>query len=405
MSPTLNFERMHTRIGALAAINRLEDGACCRLALTDADAHGRTLAIGWMRDAGLNVIIDAVGNILGIGAGEGAPVMTGSHIDTVASGGELDGALGVVAGIEVAQTLREQGIRTKRPIAVAIFTNEEGVRFQPDMMGSLVFAGGLSLHEALSSRAHDGVSLGEELQRLGFAGDRPCGTPRPCAFLELHIEQGPILDRHAESLGVVTDLQGISWRELVIDGVSNHAGTTPMSMRHDAGYCAARIVTHMRNVARHMGGAQVATVGSIRLLPNLINVIARRAIVSVDLRNTSESRLREAEQALEALIAELQRTEGVRISSRQLARTEPVVFDEGVIEAISAAAVNLGLPVRRMTSGAGHDAQMMARICPTAMIFVPSRGGISHNPQEYTEPRHLEIGATVLLQTMLRLAG
>ena len=405
MSPKLNFERMHTRIGALAAINRLEDGSCCRLALTDADAQGRKLAIDWMRAAGLNVIIDAVGNILGIGPGEGAPVMTGSHIDTVATGGELDGVLGVVAGIEVMQTLHERDIRTKRPMAVAIFTNEEGVRFQPDMMGSLVFAGGLSLHEALSSTSLDGISLGEELRRLGFAGDQPCGTPRPCAFLELHIEQGPILDRHAQVLGVVTDLQGISWRELVIDGISNHAGTTPMSMRHDAGYCAARIVTHVRDIAHNMGDSQVATVGSIRLLPNLINVIARRAIVSVDLRNTNESRLREAEQALEAIIAELQRTEGVRITSQQLVRTEPVVFDEGVIEAITAAAGNLGLPIRRMTSGAGHDAQMMARVCPTAMIFVPSRGGISHNPQEYTEPRDLEIGATVLLQTMLRLAA
>jgi N-carbamoyl-L-amino-acid hydrolase len=405
MSPKLNFERMHTRIGALAAINRLEDGSCCRLALTDADVLGRKLAIEWMRAAGLNVIIDTVGNILGVGAGEGAPVMTGSHIDTVATGGELDGVLGVVAGIEVMQTLHEHGIRTRRPMAVAIFTNEEGVRFQPDMMGSLVFAGGLPLHEALSSRALDGVSLGEELQRHGFAGDQPCGTPRPCAFLELHIEQGPILDRHSEILGVVTDLQGISWRELVIDGISNHAGTTPMSMRHDAGYCAGRIVTQMRELARSMGDSQVATVGSIRLLPNLINVIARRAVVSVDLRNTSESRLREAERALEAIIAELQRTEGVRITWRQLARTEPVVFDEGVIEAITAAAGNLGLPVRRMTSGAGHDAQMMARVCPTAMIFVPSRAGVSHNPQEYTAPSDLDIGATVLLQTMLRLAA
>ncbi len=405
MSLKLNFERMHTRIGALAAINRLEDGSCCRLALTDADAQGRQLAIEWMRGAGLNVMIDAVGNILGIGAGEGAPVMTGSHIDTVATGGELDGVLGVIAGIEVMQTLHERGIRTKKPMAVAIFTNEEGVRFQPDMMGSLVFAGGLGVQEALSSKALDGISVGEELRRLGFAGNQPCGTPRPCAFLELHIEQGPILDRHAQVLGVVTDLQGISWRELIIEGVSNHAGTTPMSMRHDAGYCAARIATEMRDVARRMGNSQVATVGSIRLLPNLINVIARRAIMSVDLRNTSESRLREAEHSLDAIITELQLTEGVRITSKQLARTEPVVFDEDVIAAITGVAGDLGLPIRRMTSGAGHDAQMMARICPTAMIFVPSRGGISHNHQEYTAPRDLEIGATVLLQTMLRLTA
>jgi N-carbamoyl-L-amino-acid hydrolase len=205
-------------------------------------------------------------------------------------------------------------------------------------------------------------------------------------------------------LGAVENLQGISWQELTIRGVSNHAGTTPMRLRHDAGYCAARIAVFIRELATRMGGPQVGTVGVVRLTPNLINVIANTAIVSVDLRNTDDAKLRSAEQELVAFLEALAREEGVAIEARSLVRTAPVVFSPVVLEAIEAVAAECGLPIQRMTSGAGHDAQMIAQICPTAMIFVPSVGGISHNPREFTEPKHLEIGAQVLLQTMLRLA-
>ena len=405
-SISINAERLIARIDSLAAMEQQEDGSHSRLALTDGDRRGRLQVIEWMREAGMSVRIDRIGNITGTRPGQsaGRPVMTGSHIDTVGNGGHYDGIYGVIAGLEVLQTLEDAGLITQRPLAVTLFTNEEGVRFQPDMMGSLVYAGGLALEEALDAKAADGVSVGEELRRIGFAGTEPCGEPVPHAFIELHIEQGPILDMENGILGAVENLQGISWQEVTIRGVSNHAGTTPMRLRHDAGYCAAKISVFVRELAERMGGSQVSTVGSVQLMPNLINVIPNKAVVSVDLRNTDDALLKEAERDLAAFLNALAQKEGVTIETRFLARTEPVVFHSTVLQAIEAVAAERSLPVRRMTSGAGHDAQMMARICPTAMIFVPSVKGISHNPREFTERNHLEIGGEVLLHTMLQLA-
>ncbi|HRP97226.1 MAG TPA: hydantoinase/carbamoylase family amidase, partial [Rhodocyclaceae bacterium] len=292
-----------------------------------------------------------------------------------------------------------------RGLVVAFFTDEEGARFAPDMLGSLVYVGGMALDEARAVRAIDGAVLGDELARIGYAGAAPLGCHRPAAFVELHVEQGPVLDAEGITIGAVEDLQGISWQELTIVGQSNHAGTTPMRMRHDAGYAAAAVATFVRGLAREMGGSQVATVGKIDLAPNLINVIAARATLTVDLRNTDEALLREAEGRLAAFLAELAAAEGASASTRRLARFEPVRFDARVVARIEAVASRLGLSHRRMTSGAGHDAQMLARICPTAMIFVPSVGGISHNPAEHTAPDDLVAGATVLLHTLVELSN
>jgi len=403
----INVDRLIARINSLAEMERKHDDSCSRLALTDADRRGRDQVIQWMHEAGLAVRIDQIGNITGLRPGRAAvrPVMTGSHIDTVVNGGRYDGMYGVIAGLEVLQSLRDAELITERPLAVTVFTNEEGIRFQPDMMGSLVYSGGLTLEEALNAKATDGARVGDELKRIGYAGPERSGEPVPHAFIELHIEQGPILDMEYGSLGAVENLQGISWQEVTIRGVSNHAGTTPMQLRHDAGYCAARIGVYVRELAKRTGASQVGTVGSVRLTPNLINVIPNRAVVSVDLRNTNNALLTSAEQEFTAFLESLAQEEGVTIETRALARTEPVVFDSTVLQAIETVAAELGLPIRRMTSGAGHDAQMMARICPTAMIFVPSVGGISHNPREFTERRHLEMGADALLRTMLRLAA
>ena len=405
-SIAINVDRLLARIDALAEMELKNDGACSRLALTDADRRGRDQIIQWMHQAGLTVRIDRIGNITGLRPGRSAvsPVMTGSHIDTVGNGGRYDGIYGVIAGIEVLQSLRDADQITERPLAVTVFTNEEGVRFQPDMMGSLVYSGGLSLGEALNAKATDGARVADELERIGYAGTERCGEPVPHAFIELHIEQGPILDMEGGLLGAVEDLQGISWQEVTIQGVSNHAGTTPMKLRHDAGYCAARIAVFVRELADRMGSSQVGTVGSVRLTPNLINVIPNQAVVSVDLRNTDDALLGAAERELAVFLETLAQKEAVTIETRCLVRTQPVIFDANVLRAIEAVAAELGLPIRRMTSGAGHDAQMMARICPTAMIFVPSVGGISHNPREFTEQRHLQVGADALLHTMLRLA-
>jgi N-carbamoyl-L-amino-acid hydrolase len=403
----IDAERLMRRLERLADIGAIEGGGCCRLALTDEDRAGRDLVVGWMRELGLEVAIDPVGNVFGLrrGTEDIAPVMTGSHIDTVRTGGRYDGNLGVLGGLEAVETLNAAGIVTRRPLVVAFFTDEEGARFAPDMLGSLAYVGGLGLQEALDVVSIDGKRLGGELARIGYAGTAPLGIHRPHAYVELHIEQGPVLDAEGITIGAVADLQGISWQEVAITGQSNHAGTTPMRLRHDAGYCAAAIGTFLRDLAREMGGSQVCTMGKVDLHPNLINVIAARAKVTVDLRNTDEALLREAERRLALFIGELAHAEGVTIATRPLARFAPVTFDDGVVQLVERTAARLGHSCRRMTSGAGHDAQMLARICPAGMIFVPSVKGISHNPAEHTEPGDLAAGANVLLHTLLELAA
>jgi N-carbamoyl-L-amino-acid hydrolase len=403
----IDIGRLSGRIEALAAIGAIGGGGVCRLALSAEDRAGRDLVVRWMRELGLAVSIDAIGNVIGLRAGaeEGAPVMTGSHIDTVRTGGRYDGNLGVLAGLEVIQTLNNAGIMTRRPLAVAFFTNEEGARFNPDMMGSLVFVGGLPLDEALATTGIDGAKVGDCLQQIGYAGAVPCGHTPVHAYVELHVEQGPVLEAEGVTIGAVESVQGISWTEFTVQGISNHAGTTPMRLRHDAGYVACAIATRAREIARELGGNQVATVGAINLAPNLVNVIAYKAVFTVDLRNTDEAILQQAEQRLHDFAAELAASEGVVITTRRLARFEPVIFDPACVGLVAETAQALGFSVRRMPSGAGHDAQMLARICPTAMIFVPSVGGISHNVKEFTSAADIEAGANVLLHTLLQQAS
>jgi N-carbamoyl-L-amino-acid hydrolase len=404
----INGPRLMDQLKQLAEIGLTETKACCRLALTDDDKRGRDLVVHWMTELGMTVTVDPVGNIFGVRAGSRldlAPVMTGSHIDTVRTGGAYDGNYGVLAGLEVVATLNEAKQVTERSLVVGVFTNEEGARFAPDMLGSLVYVGGMPVEEALDIKAIDGARFGDELVRIGYDGKAELGAHKPHAFVELHIEQGPILDIEGVKIGAVENLQGISWQELTIVGQSNHAGTTPMHLRHDAGYAASAIATFVRDLTRKMGGHQVGTVGKIDLIPNLINVIAARATMTVDLRNTDENLLKEAERALSTYIKELEQSEGVIITARRLARFEPVSFDAHLTDRIAHHAQALGLSQRRMTSGAGHDAQMLARICPTSMIFVPSVGGISHNPAEHTESEDLIAGANVLLATLTELAN
>ena len=392
-------------LGAIAGPNG-EPGSA-RLALTDEDRAGRDLVAAWMADLGLAVRIDAIGNVIGRREGtdsDAAAVMTGSHIDTVRTGGLYDGNLGVLAGLEVIETLSTAGVVTRRPIEVGYFTNEEGARFNPDMMGSLVYVGAMTPEEAYDIVGIDGACVGDELRRIGYLGPTPCPGPSPHAFVELHIEQGPVLEAEEIRFGAVTGVQGISWQELTISGQSNHAGTTPMSLRHDAGYAAARIATFVRELAIEIGHPQVGTVGLLTLHPNLVNVVAASATMTVDLRNTNEVLLQSAEARLATFLRQLEIDEGVIISSRILARFEPAVFDERVVDLVHNTAIRLGNSVTRMPSGAGHDAQMFARVCPTAMIFTPSVKGISHNPAEHTDPADLVMGADILLQTMLTLS-
>ncbi|CUJ06841.1 MULTISPECIES: M20 family metallo-hydrolase [Achromobacter] len=398
--------RLLRRIADLAQVGAIEGGGVCRLALTDADRQGRDLVVRWMRELGLAVTVDGIGNVVGLRAGRkaGPPVMTGSHIDTVRTGGRYDGNLGVLAGLEVVAALNDAGVVTERPIAVAFFTNEEGARFAPDMMGSLVFQGDLALEDALATVGIDGTTVGENLARIGYAGTAPVGNNQVHAFVELHVEQGPVLEHEGYTIGAVTGVQGIHWIEFTVRGVSNHAGTTPMGLRHDAGIVAARIACFARDLTVELGAGQLATVGQVNLFPNLINVIPNRATFTLDLRNTDGAALQEAIARCMTYAAQAAAAEGVELSHRVLADFAPVAFDEAIVGRVEDIARSRGHRVRRLPSGAGHDAQMLARMCPTGMVFVPSVGGLSHNVAEFTQDQDIEAGAGVLLELMLELA-
>mgnify|MGYP001602584684 FL=1 len=399
----INIDRLAASIEDLAEIGAIAGGGVCRMALTDEDRQGRDVVVKWMHELGLEVTVDQIGNVIGIRAGQesGKPVMTGSHIDTVASGGRYDGNLGVLAGLEVIATLNDAEITTRKPIGVGFFTNEEGSRFAPDMMGSGVHQGALELKTMLDVLDNEGARVGDELEKIGYAGETSTGDFRADSYVELHVEQGPILELEDYEIGAVEGVQGISWNEYRISGTANHAGTTPMRLRHDAGYVAAAISVEARRLANEMGANQIATVGVTKLNPGLINVIAKEALLTIDLRNTDEQKLQEAEQAMKSFIEHICKAEGVTFSSRTLARFEPVTFNKTMVSLVAETASALGFRVKSMPSGAGHDAQMFAPNCPTAMIFVPSRNGISHNVAEYTEPNHLQAGTDVLLQMLL----
>ena len=403
---SINGARLMKRIMALAEVGAIAGGGCNRLALTDADRDGRDVVVAWMHDLGLDVVVDAVGNIIGTWAvGEGRAVMTGSHIDTVRTGGKYDGNYGVLAGLEVIETCQQAGIVPTRPLAVGIFTDEEGARFAPDMLGSLVYAGGMTTEQAHDVIGIDGARLGDELARIGYLGSVPCPGATPHAFVELHIEQGPLLEVNGVRIGAVTGVQGISWQEVVIDGQSNHAGTTPMHLRKDPAYAAAELTVFVRQLASRFGGDQVCTVGKIDLHPNLTNVVASRATLTLDIRNTDETILQQAEAEIVAFCAALAEREQVTIARRVLVRFEPVIFHDRVIDMVELAARARGDSVQRMPSGAGHDAQMLARMCPSGMIFVPSHKGLSHNVNEHTDEADLIAGANILLDVMLQLSS
>lgn len=408
----IDSDRLWARIEALGEVGAIHgangERGVARLALTDEDRDGRDLVVAWMRDLGMDVSIDAIGNVVATRSGSdplAAAIMTGSHIDTVRTGGRFDGNLGVLAGLEVVETLAAHHITTRRPIQVAFFTDEEGVRFAPDMLGSLVYVGGVSVEDALDRVAPDGARVADELERIGYLGPTPCPAAEfPHAFVELHIEQGPVLEQAGVTIGCVTGVQGISWQELTITGQSAHAGTTPMLLRHDPLVVAAQIAAEARLIAQRMGGTQVATVGRFDVFPNLTNVVASRVVMTLDLRNTDEQLLQAAEAEMAAAVDRFAAAEGCVVARLELARFEPVTFAESMIDLVEATAVRHGLSNMRMPSGAGHDAQMLARVCPTSMIFVPSVNGLSHNIAEYTDPPDVAAGADVLLQVMLQLA-
>jgi beta-ureidopropionase / N-carbamoyl-L-amino-acid hydrolase len=399
--------RLEDSMDRLGHIGATANGGLTRVALTDEDWRGRDLLVGWMREAGLAVSVDRMGNIFGVrpGAEDGPPVLMGSHADSVPTGGRYDGQLGVLCALEAIRAMNDHAVRTRHPVALAIFTNEEGARFQPAMMGSGVMAGKIPLEDAYNTRDRDGIRVVDALERIGYLGPEPC-IPRPLrAYLELHIEQGPILEEEGLAIGVVEGIVAISWSRLTIHGVQDHAGPTPMRIRHDALVAAADAVRGVREIPRRLGGDMVATVGRLDVSPNIPNAIPGRVGMSIDIRDPDDARITRAIAWLDRIARDVARREGVRCDIEHYWRVPRTPFHADVVGAIEGATRRLGYPSRRMLSGAGHDAQYMAAIAPTGMIFVPSRAGRSHCEEEFTPMDDCERGANVLLQAALDLAG
>jgi len=403
----INRKRLEESMEALGRIGETPRGGLTRLALSDEDRHGRDLLVGWMRGAGLALSVDQMGNIFGLRPGTEAlpPVFMGSHADSVPTGGKYDGQLGVLCALETIRSLDDEGRRTRHPVGMIIFTNEEGARLQPAMVGSGVMAGKIPLEDAYNARDRDGKRLGEELERIGYIGPEPC-IPRPMrAYLELHIEQGPILEEEQVPVGVVEGIVAISWSRLTLHGVQDHAGPTPMRMRHDALVAAAEVVSGVREIPRHIRGNMVATVGRLDVTPNIPNAIPGRVTMSIDLRDPDEHNLSRAVGMVDRLVKAEARRQGVTYELDHYWRVPRTAFDAEVVNTVERAAKSLGCGHRRILSGAGHDAQYMAAIAPTGMIFVPSRAGRSHCEEELTPMDDVEHGANTLLLAAAELAG
>ena len=391
----------------LARIGATPLGGVRRITLTDLDREGRDRVVEWFRAAGLEVRVDPIGNIFGRRAGRDAsrpPVVAGSHIDTQPSGGKFDGAYGVMAGLEVVRTLNDRAIRTEAAIEVAAWTNEEGSRFTPVMMGSGVFAGAFSLQHALSRTDVEGKSVGDELARIGYAGSAALGTPIG-AYLEAHIEQGPILEETRNTIGIVTGALGQRWFDVTVTGMNAHAGPTPMTLRKDALLAASRIVGEVNRIALGEAPHGRGTVGFLQVAPNSRNVVPGEAKLSVDFRHPGDEGLKTMEAQLRTACARVESECNVQVGIEEVVYFPPCRFDAECVAAVRAGARAGGYPCLEIVSGAGHDAVYVARVAPTAMIFVPCREGISHNELEDAKPADLAAGCNVLLHAMLARAG
>ncbi|MDR5824594.1 MULTISPECIES: Zn-dependent hydrolase [unclassified Caballeronia] len=404
----VNGERLWNSLMTMAKIGATPKGGVCRLALTDLDREGRDLIVSWAKEAGCTVSVDQMGNVFMRRAGrnlDALPVMTGSHADSQPTGGRFDGIYGVLGGLEVIRSLNDRGIETEHPIEVVIWTNEEGSRFAPAMVASGVFAGAFTLDYGLSRKDTDGKTIGEELKRIGYAGDQPCGGRKLHAAFELHIEQGPILEAENKTIGVVTDAQGQRWYEITLTGQEAHAGPTPMPRRKDALLGAARVVDLVNRIGLDHAPLACATVGMLQVHPNSRNVIPGRVFFTVDFRHPDDAVLARMDAALREGVERIAGEIGLQTELEQIFYYEPVKFDAACVASVRAAAQRFGYSHRDMVSGAGHDACYLARVAPTSMVFVPCVDGISHNEIEDATQEWIESGANVLLHAMLERAS
>jgi beta-ureidopropionase / N-carbamoyl-L-amino-acid hydrolase len=401
-------DRLWQSLMHLAEIGATPRGGVCRLALTDLDRQGRERVIGWGREAGLTVVTDRIGNVFMRRAGRRPdlpPVMAGSHIDTQPTGGKFDGNYGVLAALEVVRTLNDLGVQTEAPLEVAFWTNEEGSRFVPVMMGSGVFAGAVPLESAWAAADLQGLTVRQELERIGALGDEVPGDHPVGAYFEAHIEQGPVLEDHRTTIGIVTGVLGIRWYDCTVTGMEAHAGPTPMALRRDALQAAAGLMQEVVAIAHRHGPDGRGTVGQVQVHPNSRNVIPGRVRFSIDLRNSSDALCDAMDADIRAAAARVSAETGLPVQIEPVSAYPAQPFDDGCIAAVARAAHDLGLSAMPVVSGAGHDAVYLARRAPTGMIFVPCAGGISHNEIEDASPTHLEAGCNVLLQVMLGRAG
>jgi N-carbamoyl-L-amino-acid hydrolase len=405
---TIDGARLWDSLMEMAKIGATPKGGVCRLALTDLDRAGRQLFIDWCVAAGCTISVDRVGNMFARRPGRDLArpaVMTGSHLDTQPTGGRFDGIFGVLAGLEVVRTLNDRGIATEAPIDVAVWTNEEGSRFSPAMMGSGVHAGIFPLADILEKRDMDGRRFGDELARIGFAGPEEPGRRAVGAYFEAHIEQGPILEAEERTIGVVTGSQGQRWYEVTVRGQEAHAGPTPMSRRRDALVGAARMIDLVNRIGRERPPYACATVGVIQSKPNSRNTIPGEVFFTVDFRHPDDDVLSTMDALLKTGCAAIAAEGGLEVSIVDFWYAPPTPFEPRLVAAVRAGAARHGYSHRDIVSGAGHDAVYMAKVAPAAMIFVPCIGGISHNEIEDAKPSDIEAGANVLLHAMLQEAG
>lgn len=403
----VNEARLWDSLMEMAKIGATEKGGVCRIALTDLDRDGRDLFVKWCKDAGCTISVDQMGNIFARRPGKNndlAPVMTGSHLDSQPTGGKFDGVYGVLAGLEVLRTLNDFGIETDAPVEVAVWTNEEGSRFAPAMVASGVFAGVFDLDYGLSRADLDGKTMGEELKRIGYAGDLPVGGRPVGAYFEAHIEQGPILEAETKTIGVVTHAQGQRWYEVNVIGQDAHAGPTPMERRKDALVGAARMVGEINRIGLAHTPFGRATVGLLNPIPNSRNVIPGKVFFTIDFRNPNEDALTAMDAEMRASLAKIAAEQGLEIEITQIWHSPVVTFHDKCVGAVRNATQRLGFSNMEIVSGAGHDACYINRVAPTGMIFIPCEDGISHNEIENAAPADCAAGCNVLLHAMVEAA-
>jgi N-carbamoyl-L-amino-acid hydrolase len=403
---SIDAERLWSRHMEMARIGAIDGTGSCRLAMSAEDAEARALLASWCRQAGLDVHVDGAGNMFAVRPGSDPnrlPVASGSHLDTQPHGGRFDGISGVLAALEVIETLNDEGIETAAPLAVVNWTNEEGVRYAPGLLGSAWYAGLLD-DEALDRvKAADGTLFRQEARERGWLGDGADKFPLG-AFLELHIEQGPILEQEGFQVGIVTSVQGLRWLDVEVRGADAHAGTTPLDRRQDALLASARMLVALNEIGRRFGSAARVSVGQLRTATDGPSTIVGHASFVVDIRHPDAETLERLSQECAAVCAATGKAFDCEVAVSDRIAVPPTAFHDTCVMALEQGAEEQGYSYRRMASGALHDAANVAKVAPTAMIFVPCRDGVSHNVKEYASPEDLAAGTNVLLHALLKLA-